>query len=79
MGDVVSIIGIAVLLVLLAASVRTVRAQKAAARLEADTRTDSNVEQHERSMRQRAQVRADHSAAPAAGAEASPPRPATRD
>jgi hypothetical protein len=79
MGDVVSIAGIAVLLLLLMASVRKVRAQQKVARLEADTRTDSNAAQHERSVRHRAQARAAQASAPPAGAEPSPSRSATLD
>jgi hypothetical protein len=74
MGDVLSIVAIAVLLVLLIASVRQVRAQAKVARMEADTRTDSNAAQHERSVRNRAQARAAQASSPSAGVEPSPSR-----
>lgn len=56
MGDVLSVVGIAVLLVLLVVSVRRVRAQTVTDQMEADSRV-GDATQQERSARHRADVR----------------------
>jgi hypothetical protein len=58
MGDVLSIIAIAVLLGLVFVSVRMQRAGTAEARAEADARAEGDAAQHERSLASRAEVRA---------------------
>jgi predicted Holliday junction resolvase-like endonuclease len=65
MGVVLGIIAIAVLLVLIVASVKVRRETRAAERQQADVRTNTGQAQHEESLRRRAEVRA----APAEQAE----------
>jgi predicted Holliday junction resolvase-like endonuclease len=65
MGVVLGIIAIAVLLVLIVASVKVRRETKAAERQQAEVRTNTGQAQHEESLRRRDEVRA----APAEPAE----------
>jgi predicted Holliday junction resolvase-like endonuclease len=58
MGVVLGIIAIAVLLVLVVASVKVRRETRAAERQQADVRTNTGQAQHEESLRRRAEVRA---------------------
>jgi hypothetical protein len=57
MGVVLGIIAIAVLLVLVVASVKVRRETRAAERQQADVRTNTGQAQHEESLRRRAEVR----------------------
>jgi hypothetical protein len=57
MGEVLSIVAIAVLMVLIVVSVRRQRAAAAHEAAEARTRIGSDEAQHERSMRHRAEAR----------------------
>jgi hypothetical protein len=65
MGVVLGIIAIAVLLVLIIASVRMGRGTRAAEKQQAEVRAHTGEAQHEESLRRRAEVRA----APAEGSE----------
>jgi type II secretory pathway pseudopilin PulG len=58
MGVVLGIIAIAVLLVLIVASLRLQRGTRATERQEADVRAHTGQAQHEDSLRRRAEVRA---------------------
>ena len=58
MGDVLSIVAIVVLLALIAVSVRKQRLGMAQARAVEDSRAEGGDVQHQRSLRQRAEVRA---------------------